>query len=1622
MPSIDQLSIEIEASAKKAMPELDNLINKLTELGNTLSLIGSKNFKSFNGGINRATKNIDTFQNSINHIDTAKLDKLADSMERLSKTGNFGMSVKGGSSASGLGKGIGQFGRKAASVGKGILTAPYKAMATGMNGVATASVGAAKGLKSFFSSSGVAATSAKNLVQYFASLYARVWALRRVLSSAMSGIQSSMDLVETYHYFETVYDKIGKESKQAWADYGYESAEAYAQSFRDRALQLNEKMSGVSFDSEGNPTYTGTKSLGLDADLVMQYQAQYAQQAYGIGMVGEAAEATSRALTMLAGDWSSLRNISFEQSYSKMASALAGQSRAVRSLGIDITQAALANTAANLGIETSVSKMNQAQKAELRMIAILEQSRVAWGDLAKTLNTPANQMRMLEQNLKSLARTIGSLFLPIVAKVLPYINGLVIALQRLFQWLGKLLGVSGAGSIASQGGMGDLGDDFEDLADSAEDAQEEAEELKNTILSFDELNVLNDPNKNKKDKETGMSAAEQALLDQSLLDLLDEYEKAWNEAWARMQSKAQEIADKLTGVGKKILDFIRNGDWANLGKYLADGINQGLEKLYNLLKWENVKGRIEPFVTGFAKTLNSLIDNVDFDLIGRILGAGLNTLVNTMNLWYENFDFINLGKKLAEGIRGMIDEIDWLALGHYLGNKFMSMWNVLYGFVTNLPFEKIGDSIAQMLNGWVEKVNFGNIADTVVTGFNGIFTALQSAIDGFNWALLRVKLKIGINHFVNGLDLESAASTIASFLNKAILTMISILNGNWPEKLANKFNRGLDRFINEFKFDQVGQALRLAVDHLILILYDFVQDKTRFQKLGVKFASTINEFLAPKKTALTDGKLGEALAAAFNDFFAFIEGLVNGDNEEEGINWTSLRDIIVTNLQTFITEADFIKAAETISEALVSALGTLKDAADKVDWEELGRKVGEAIGRIDWPTIINDVIAIIKDIVGGLWEGLGETFGGSIVQGIIGYKVATSFFLPFANMICVALTGETIAKKLGWTFKNVFSTSVEKGATDAGTFIGPKIKPLTDGIAGKLAVAGEKLASSALSGNLMAVVTSAGLTVGVSLGFLKACKTIGQGIELLQGGNGTWTDEGNLIDGIIKSVRELKKISPEQSETIWKMKEEMETAGASAEEITKAVIDKFNEYGISVETVETALGLMEQKGYATDEMLKVLRDSTSGLSTEADIAETGVRELNAALDFSNAEKISGDYSLIEDTLRTLTGTGVLTVEQFNNIDGAMNGQYQTTQSLKGWYDQVIQKCEDMGVDVQAVAEQFRKDFPEAVSEGTKTITTEVKSAVSESQSGFQTMAVTATRASNEIKTKAGYDFKETEKSIVGSVKTSAKETDSSYTEIGNKIEKTNKESSASTDTEFGNLRDSSIRHMGEMKGGLNTETNNISTNLRERFQNIAHILPYQFDGIGGEIANRFRTIPNDIQQAVNEMGGNLRNIGIDIVAAIQQGLLYNPLKLPHIVQDSWNPWSKIYDDGNGNVINVPNFKIDWYAKGGLFTTPTLAGFGEAGDEAALPLSNKGVMSRIANAIVDNSDGFGGMTQEDMVEAVATGVAMAMSQNPQTVEVIVNSVIKTNDEKLAQAVARGRARLDQRYNATPVTAQ
>lgn len=648
------------------------------------------------------------------------------------------------------------------------------------------------------------------------ALYAKGFLVKRALDVLTSPVESAMNYVETLNYFNSAFNQVAEGiNTDEWKKSGIKSAEAYANSFQERAKQLSQKLTGFEISDTGELARTNTASLGLDPEKTMQYQATFAQMASSMGDTSETALRLSNALTMIGADLASVRNMDFEDVWQDMASGLTGMSRAMDKYGINIRNANMQQELYNLGIDTSISKLSQADKTILRTIILLNNSKYAWADLSNTINQPANQIRMLQSNFASLGRTIGSLFIPILQTVLPYINAIVIAIQRMFAYIAKLLGIKLSNFVSSTGGISvdtsNIADDMDNASDSIDTANKNAKKLKKTlsVLSFDELNQLNDNSDSGSTSNPSSGSGKGGLghikaLDAALNDALSAYQKAWDEAFKKMSNRANEMADAIVNAFKR-------KDWKGLGKIMADGINWGMQKLYDFINWNNVGPYITKFTSAFTQTFNSLVDNINWDLMGRTVGAGMNTIVNTANQLLEGIDWKNLGAKFANGITGLVREVNWENFGNLLGNSFMRGWDIFSGFVENLQYGEIGTAVAEGLNGIFEKINFGEIAHTLATGLNGAFDTLASFTASFNWENLVDNITNGITTFMQEFNWKENGQKLEEFINKLLTSLIEIARGvDWEA-----FGHNVGVFLSEIDWGKhLAQLLTVIGDVL----------------------------------------------------------------------------------------------------------------------------------------------------------------------------------------------------------------------------------------------------------------------------------------------------------------------------------------------------------------------------------------------------------------------------------------------------------------------------------------------------------------------------------------------------------------------------------------------------------------------------------------------------------------------------------------------------------------------------------------------------------------------------------------------------------------------------------------
>lgn len=646
MADIDSLQIKIKADANNASNALDKLANSLTNFQRSLSIDTSK-LTSISNSIqsiaNAASsmnasgiKNISTLTNSINRmgkIDTSGLSRISSALKTFSAD-MAGTKVDGVGDIASIASSISRLGGVAS--GRAITNIPLLAknlkqlfttlsttpnvseniirMTNALAGLA--STGAASGraanslgrnLNTYTASAKRATKSTFSLAAAFGRFYATYFLVIRGIKSLWKSIEGTTDYIEAFNYYTVAFNKVGKEWGKDFEKFGYDNAEDYAQSFGNRVNELLGKMSGLKVDVDsGLISESGMKNLGLNLQEITQYASQLASITNSLGQTGEVTTAISKSMTMLAGDISSLFNVDYSTVATNLQSGLIGQSRALYKYGIDITNATLQTYAYRYGIEKAVSEMSQAEKQQLRLLAILDQSKVSWGDLANTINSPSNMIRQFTNNVKEAGMVLGQLFIPVLQKVLPVINGVVIAIKRLLVSVANLLGIKIDFSAFGQGVSG-YNENLEDTADALDKVGKSAKKAKSYTLGIDELNIIDHNSGSSGSSSVGGAGID---LTKEIMDATAEYEKVWQEAFDKMQNTAMGWADKVSKVFKPVKDIIE--DLAYAFKFDSDA-------------WFKVAGMdTSKLVTGIFDWFTRAIDSVDWEKIGRHIGSFLD--------------------------------------------------------------------------------------------------------------------------------------------------------------------------------------------------------------------------------------------------------------------------------------------------------------------------------------------------------------------------------------------------------------------------------------------------------------------------------------------------------------------------------------------------------------------------------------------------------------------------------------------------------------------------------------------------------------------------------------------------------------------------------------------------------------------------------------------------------------------------------------------------------------------------------------------------------------------------------------------------------------------------------------
>lgn len=815
-------------------------------------------------------------------------------------------------------------------------------IASSGNNAGKAATSLSKSLKNYSSSTQKATSGSFSLAAAIGKIYATYWMLFRVIKLFGKIFTKSMDFIETSNYFEKAFGQIASNADlSSWKELGYASAEEYAESFSERARELTSKMTGFDVGKGGNLTPTGGVNLGIDPDLLMQYQATFGQMASSIGLSSENSLRLSNALTMIGADLASVRNMNFEDVWTNLTSGLAGAARAVDKYGANIRDAGLQQKLTELGINASIKSLGQQEKAILRTIVILNSSKYAWGDLAETINQPANQLRLLKSNFLSLGRTIGNLFLPIVSKLLPVINAITIALQRLFMAMAKVLGIEVSEFSTSVGGMadidmGDLAEDVEDTSSGLGNAAANAKKLKDYLLGIDELNVIKEDTGDTGGGAGGGGGSVGGLggqLDQALIDAISEYEKRWTQAFEGVENKAQRLADVLTGIANFRFDNLASGFEFSFEFNSFDTLKQNLQGLSDLTKRlfedEDVFKSVKDVLIGIDEAAGAFygtITSLSLSIATGFSGGALKSFT-------DSFGFI---KDTIESISKSIQNVL---------KKFQGLAKAVSTVGTAFESEGFQEIIAFMSQLSIYAT--GSVFDNVTGYISDLFSSFASPY---------------IDNAEEWKEVLEGLFGIVSELTEPLRTFLTVLMGN-DKSYQDSPMHGFLSEISKFKADGIGIVLSAISENLSNVLSVIQKVKNNISQFKSWIGTNFTEPIKGLFTILTEN--------IFGDFSALTEDMK--------ILWSPISDWFDENVISKI-DTSFSNLKTDIKHHFEGAWIIVQSIWSVVpSWFKATVLGGILANFSEIPTSIPQFFKLAEQSVKKIWENLPQWFKTTIV-------------------------------------------------------------------------------------------------------------------------------------------------------------------------------------------------------------------------------------------------------------------------------------------------------------------------------------------------------------------------------------------------------------------------------------------------------------------------------------------------------------------------------------------------------------------------------------------------------------------------------------------------------------------
>ena len=737
--------------------------------------------------------------------------------------------------------------------------------------------------------------------------------------------------------------------------------------------------------------------LGVDPTKAMTYMATIQSLGTSFGLASDKAYILSKNLTQLAYDEGSYWNKDVAETFTAMSSAISGEIEPIRRLGVDLSQARLQQELLALGFNKQVSSLSQADKAVLRYIAIMKQTANVQGNLAQTIQSPANQIKILKAQLDMLAKSVGSLLYPALKAILPPLIAAVQLIREFVQWVAKLMGVKVVFTdfTKSADSVGGIGDAMDNTADSTKKA---AKALKDYTMGFDELNII-DPTQGSSGSGSGASAGNiLGDVDLSGYDMFKQYNEEFAKQIDAIKQKIKAMlpliatvaaalaAWKLTNLITDIVDAISKMNALKsivlgLGLFTVGivleitGIKDAIKNGVNGKNFAEIvlgaligttgaailgKGIAQFIVTGFGNTaVGTAIKAAGGSTAGAIIGAAVGGVVTGIPMFVTGvYDAVKNGLNTLNGILIPLGSTMTGAgigaiigsLGGPIGTGIGTLIGLIVGGLTDVGiaiyqnWDKITESLdkaSESLKNWF--VGVGEWWDEKWQGFSTNFQTAWESLPGF------------VQHPIQALDQASAG-----------LKQWFVSVGEWWNQKWSGFKENWDKAWNSL-VDTIKNLPAKFLDYGKNIVQGLIDGINKGIENAKKTVSGLAKAIIDKFTNDTEIHSPSALFERFGEFID--QGLANGITAA-----LPYVEQAMTNLANVVQQ----KGNEMIDYGATTATNFVDGFFNGLDskWQELDSGLqNDFFGTVQnlWNAVQNgDLKTIGTTAAAIIWQAMGE--------------------------------------------------------------------------------------------------------------------------------------------------------------------------------------------------------------------------------------------------------------------------------------------------------------------------------------------------------------------------------------------------------------------------------------------------------------------------------------------------------------------------------------------------------------------------------------------------------------------------------------------------------------------------